>query len=281
MKRLANLKFNLKNRNGQVRSRGARCIRFCAIALVVLALFLPGLLSGGKVAASDFQFYFKDSKTGDSFYINVFTGDYLLFSDAKRSFLTGRGTLIVNDCLMQLRDNGSAKRPDREVNFVYNLCEGTAKAEGQILATGEAFAVNDSQVMDEKPGHIDDQKDVVAEEKGEPRTNVRGEPICIQDDVQTYLVMNFFISYLEDRYAFVDRQKGIYLRGESNTVQNGCKVTLTDLGPDPKHPDRRVVIEYNTCTRKANVFIWIAATGKTYTIYDSDVRNNQDCLIDN
>src|SRR5688572_13301474 len=152
MKTLVNLKMYLKNRNRQPRSRLLRNTRWCAVALITLAILAPCLLGSREVSASDFNLHIKDDETGDSFFINALTGDYLLFKGAKRSFLAGRGELTISDCLIELRDSGaSAKRPDREVYVAYNLCEGTAKAEGQVFETGESFALSDSQTTDNEP----------------------------------------------------------------------------------------------------------------------------------
>lgn len=278
MKTLANLKMNLKNHKAQPRSRLFRSLRRCAVALIALALLLPCLPGSREVSASDFNLHIKDDKTGDSFFINALTGDYLLFKGAKRSFLAGRGKLTISDCLIELRDSGaSAKRPDRDVYVAYNLCEATAKAEGQVFATGESFALRDSQTTDNEPSEIAANDGGAEGEITEPDGNRRFEPVCMQDDVQSYLQMNFENSLEGGLYVFADRQKNIYLKDEGVVVVNGCKMTLTDSGPDPKRPDYRVILEYNRCTFVANAFIWIAATGRTYTLHDSDIRNSNNC----
>jgi hypothetical protein len=280
MKTLVNLKMYLKNRNRQQRSRPLRNTRRCAVALIVLAILAPCLLGSREVSASDFNLHIKDDETGDSFFINALTGDYLLFKGAKRSFLAGRGKLTISDCLIELRDSGaSAKRPDREVYVAYNLCEGTAKAEGQVFATGESFALSDSQTTDNEPGEISARKEGLEGEITEPIGNIRFQPLCMQDDVQSYLQMNFQNSSVSSAYVFADRSKNIFVEGQGAVVVNGCKMTLTDSGPDPKRPAYRIILEYNRCTFVANAIIWIAATGKTYTLNDSDIRNSNSCLL--
>ncbi len=277
---LANLKMNLQNHKAQQRSRLLRSTRRCAVALIALAILAPCLHGSREVSASDFNLHIKDDKTGDSFFINALTGDYLLFKGAKRSFLAGRGKLTISDCLIELRDSGaSAKRPDRDVYVTYNLCEATAKAEGQVFATGESFALSDSQTTDNEPSEGSARVDDAEGEITEPNGNRRFDPECMQDDVQSYLQLNFEIASQRSAYLFADRQKNMFVKGEGAVVVNGCKMTLTDSGPDPKRPDYRVILEYNHCTFVANAIIWVAATGRTYTLHDSDIRNSNNCLF--
>jgi hypothetical protein len=276
MKTLANLKMYLKNRKAQQRSSLSRKTRRCAVALIALMILAPCVPVSREVSASDFNLHIKDDQTGDSFFINALTGDYLLFRSAKRSFLAGRGKLTISDCLIELRDTGArANRPDRDVYVAYNLCEGTAKAEGQVFATGESFALSDRQTTDNEQR----EKSAREGEITEPDRDIRFEPVCMQDDRQSDLQVTVLRIFDTGIYNFADRQKNIALSGDGAVVMNGCKMTLTDSGADPKHPDRQVIIEYNTCTFKASIFIWIAATGKTYRIQDSDIRNSDNCLF--
>jgi hypothetical protein len=278
MKSLATLKMNLKKPKAPPRSRLLRAAQVYAAAIIALLLLSSCLVSGGEAAASDFHLHIKDERTGDSFFINALSGDYMLFRGGNRSYLAGRGKLTVSDCLLELRDSGaSARRPDREVYIAYNLCEGTAKAEAQVFATGESFTLLGSQATGEQ------QSDISAEslqDKGaEPQPNIRFEPECMQDDVQSHLQMNFQDASPGSGYFFADRQKNIFAKGVGAAVVNGCKLTITDSGPDSKRPDYRIIIEYNRCTFVASAFIWFAASGKTYQLYDSDIRNSQNCLF--
>lgn len=186
--------------------------------------------------------------------------------------------MTVSDCLLELRDSGaSAKRPDRDVYIAYNLCEGTAKAEAQVFATGETYSLLGSQTAGEP------QSDILAkglQDKGtEPNATTRFEPECMQDDVQSHLLMNFEDAPQISGYIFADRQKNIFVKGIGRVAVNGCKLTITDSGPDPKRPDYRVIIEYNRCTFAASAFVWIAASGKTYLLNDSDIRNSHNCIF--
>jgi hypothetical protein len=277
MKSLATLKMNLKKRNAPPRSRLLRLTQMYAVTILGL-LLLSSCLFGGEAAASDFHLHIKDHKTGDSFFINALNGDYMLFRGANRSYLAGRGKLTVSDCLLELRDSGaSAKRPDREVYIAYNLCEGTAKAEGQVFATGETFALLGSHTTEQLAGDITakDAQDANAE----PGTNIRFEPKCMQDDVQSHLQVNFEDASPGSGFIFADRQKNVFAKGMGTAVVNGCKLTITGSGPDPKRPDYRIIVEYNRCTFAASAFIWIAASGKTYQLTDSDIRNSNNCLF--
>jgi hypothetical protein len=113
----------------------------------------------------------------------------------------------------------------------------------------------------------------------EPEINIRFDPVCLQDDVQSSLQIAVERSFTNGEYRFVDRQKNISLSGEGDVTFNGCKITLTDYGKDPKRPSRRVIIEYNTCTFEATAYIWIAETGKSYVLHDSDSRNSSNCIF--
>jgi hypothetical protein len=274
MKSLATVKMNLKKPKTPPRSRLLRLAQVYAAAIIALLLLSSCLFSGGEAAASDFHLHIKDDKTGDSFFINALSGDYMLFRGANRSYLAGRGKLTVSDCLLELRDNGaSTKRPDRDVSITYNLCEGTAKAEAKVFATGETFTLLGSQTTGEQ------QSDNPARGAQEPQPNRFFDPECMQDDVQSHLQMNFEDVSQSSGYVFADRQKNIFAKGEGAAVVNGCKLTVTDAGPDPKRPQYRVIIEYNRCTFAASAFVWFAASGKIYQLTDSDIRNSHNCFF--
>jgi hypothetical protein len=272
---------DLKERRPRALSGRLCRIRAGAVALVILVILAPCLLSSREVSASDFHFHIKDDKTGESFFINALTGDYLFFRGAKRNYIAGRGKLMITDCLIELRDSGaSAKRPDREVYVVYNLCEGTAKAQGQVYTTGESFTLIDSHTTDDEQIETNARDNRPADRIVAPDSINRFQPVCLQDDMQSYLQFTLLGSFQERAYRFEDRLKDISVKGIGNVVMSGCKITLTDCGETPKRPDRRVIVEYNTCTFEANIFIWIAETGQTYRIHDRDSRNNVNCTFE-
>jgi 6-phosphogluconolactonase len=98
---------------------------------------------------------------------------------------------------------------------------------------------------------------------------------CIKDD-SNGTILRFNRS--SGAYVFTDCRKGITLSGTGRVVEsfnNGfCKVELSDSGPDRKRPDRNVSVLVNPCSGGANAQVSIFATGKMYTISDSNIFNN-------
>jgi hypothetical protein len=92
---------------------------------------------------------------------------------------------------------------------------------------------------------------------------------CIVDDVAG-TVLKFSSATRE--YVFVDRRKGITLKGVGTITRAFCKVTLTDLGPNPKVPDRNISVTANTCTQVGTASVSFGAT--SYRLNDSNMSGN-------
>jgi hypothetical protein len=95
--------------------------------------------------------------------------------------------------------------------------------------------------------------------------------ICLQDDLTGNLLL--FNSSTGD-YQFSNCRKGLTITGTGVVAANGCKVQLSDTGPDPKRPDRNVSALANTCTRAGSASVQLLAIMKTFNISDSNMSNN-------
>lgn len=73
-------------------------------------------------------------------------------------------------------------------------------------------------------------------------------------------------------YDFLDCRKGTSLSGRGVVKVQGCKVDLSDTGPDTKHPDRNVTASASYCTKTGSATIVYA--GVTHTISDPNLSNN-------
>jgi hypothetical protein len=104
-----------------------------------------------------------------------------------------------------------------------------------------------------------------------PDANLDGIPdnfqICLQ---QGNAVFTFDTS--NGHYFFYDCAKHVLLSGTGVLKPQGCKLTLTDRGPVPAHPDRNIIVEVNTCTFNGNASITVTPSNFTYKITDSDTR---------
>lgn len=99
---------------------------------------------------------------------------------------------------------------------------------------------------------------------------ISASDLCIRDDsVGNILQLNIQTG----AYLFTACGKGITLTGTGQIKVESCKVTLTDKGPNPKSPDRDVMVLINTCTFVANGTIR-TSSGKTFTISDSNISNS-------
>jgi hypothetical protein len=97
--------------------------------------------------------------------------------------------------------------------------------------------------------------------------------LCLQDDSNGNLLQ---LNSTTGDYLFTDCRKGITLSGTGKVTNDpyGCKITLQDVGPIPKRPDRNVLVQANRCTHAARASILIFSTGSSFSITDSDIRNN-------
>ncbi len=241
---------------------GARSL---AITLLALALLLPCLLADRNAAASDFSLHIQDDTTGESAFVNVVTGDYLLVNRAKRRFLAGRGKLTVGDCTIEWQDSGAkAKRPDRNLHIIYDLCERTASVIGEVFASGESFALRDSDTTN------NDTDERVKPVESTPTINTRFEFFCLQDE----RIPHYVLGVNEESFRFQDYGKDEFFQGAVDETPNGCKRKAIHIGGDPKKPNLYVYIEYNLCTYQGSALIWDKARAKTYVINDRDMRDS-------
>lgn len=95
--------------------------------------------------------------------------------------------------------------------------------------------------------------------------------ICLQDDSNGNLLQ---FNSTTGEYQFTDCRKGVTLSGTGKVTNDTCKITLQDMGPTPKRPDRSVLVQANRCTLAARASVQIFATGSSFSITDSDIRNN-------
>ncbi|HEU4389680.1 MAG TPA: DUF11 domain-containing protein, partial [Blastocatellia bacterium] len=93
---------------------------------------------------------------------------------------------------------------------------------------------------------------------------------CIQADAGGLLLQ---MNTKTGDYKFTHCTKGVVLAGRGAVSSSSCKLSLLDLGPDPKRPDRRVLVNLNPCTGRADVSIELAS-GQKYVFTDSNVGDN-------
>ena len=94
---------------------------------------------------------------------------------------------------------------------------------------------------------------------------------CIRDDNNGNILL---LNSNTGAYQFINCGKGVGLAGTGQVTRNGCKIELQASGPDPKRPDRSVTASVNTCTQQGSASIKFLASGMTFGIQDSDIRNN-------
>ncbi|MFL6213090.1 MAG: DUF11 domain-containing protein [Blastocatellia bacterium] len=98
-----------------------------------------------------------------------------------------------------------------------------------------------------------------------------GSDFCVQDEANGNILR---FNLMTGAYQFINCRKGISLTGAGRVQNSGCKVELSDAGPDPKRPDRSVSASVNSCTRQGSATIKILASGLTFVIQDNDLTNN-------
>jgi hypothetical protein len=94
-----------------------------------------------------FDICIADSTSNLIIRFNSVTGDYQFFDCRKDGALTGRGTLTVNGCKIELRDTGTnPKKPDRKVFAAANPCTKQGNAVIQIFAKAKIHTFSDSDI---------------------------------------------------------------------------------------------------------------------------------------
>ena len=94
---------------------------------------------------------------------------------------------------------------------------------------------------------------------------------CIQDNTNGKLLQ---FNSMTGAYRFSDCSKGFILTGQGQIRVNSCKLSLTDSGSDPKHPDKLLMVSVNVCTNVGSVSLQLFAQGITHTLSDSNIRDN-------
>jgi hypothetical protein len=97
---------------------------------------------------------------------------------------------------------------------------------------------------------------------------------CVQDDTTPGRFI--LINTQTGKYEYHDCAKGIVLRGTGSVSPanppSNCKLEIFDSGPDPKVPDRSVLIDVNVCTLVASASVNFGNYGAT--ISDRNYTNN-------
>jgi uncharacterized delta-60 repeat protein len=137
--------------------------------------------------------------------------------------------------------------PDINIAFAAAL-----QTDGRIVAAGRA-------------GNLE------APDFGLARFITTGFDICLQDE-QTHSVLQF--NSATGDYQFQNCAKAITLSGRGTISINGCKITLTDSGANPKKPDRSVQVLVNVCTKTASASVFIFAPSWRSEINDLDIGDN-------
>lgn len=258
--------LNTANRKGRGIMLSDCTPRKYLLALIALVILLPCLLSKTSASASNFDLHLKDQETGDDLFVNFITGDYMFFNAKKQSFIAGKGKVKIGDCAMELKDAGpNRNRPDRQVHVFFNPCDNVVNAACQVFDSGEDYAIKETAWINQN--QISASADL---ETAEPSTNTRFDGFCLEDDSKNYILSSNGVSY-----TFVDRRKGVVLQGEKGLITNGCKTKLIHDGADPKHPDRHIYAEVNTCTREAMATVWLASTRQTYLLNDTNMLDSR------
>jgi hypothetical protein len=73
-------------------------------------------------------------------------------------------------------------------------------------------------------------------------------------------------------YDYFDCRKNQSLSRVGVVTISTCKTTLTDVGPDAKHPDRNVSVTANPCTKAGSASVTYG--GVTATLNDANLSNN-------
>jgi uncharacterized delta-60 repeat protein/uncharacterized repeat protein (TIGR01451 family) len=97
--------------------------------------------------AQAFDICIADSTINLLIRFNSVTGDYQFFDCRKDGVLTGKGTLMVNGCKIELRDSGpNTKKPDRNVFAAANPCTKQGNATIQIFAEAKIHNFSDTDI---------------------------------------------------------------------------------------------------------------------------------------
>jgi uncharacterized delta-60 repeat protein len=95
--------------------------------------------------------------------------------------------------------------------------------------------------------------------------------LCLQDDRNGNLLR---LNSTTGDYQFQNCSKGFRLEGVGKVTINGCKVTLTDSGVNPKSPDRNIQASINLCTKLATATVLMSSPFSRSEIDDQNITNN-------
>jgi uncharacterized delta-60 repeat protein len=96
--------------------------------------------------------------------------------------------------------------------------------------------------------------------------------LCLQDDINGNLLR---LNSATGEYQYQNCSKAVILAGRGVISLSGCKLTLTDSGPDPKRPDRKVQASVNICSKTAAATITTFSQASRSEINDRNIADNR------
>lgn len=95
--------------------------------------------------------------------------------------------------------------------------------------------------------------------------------LCLQEDRNGNLLR---LNTTTGEYQFQNCSKGLRVADIGAVTINGCKVTFTDSGVNPKSPDRNIQASINLCTKAATAgIVWHSPFSRS-EINDQNITNN-------
>jgi uncharacterized repeat protein (TIGR01451 family) len=111
----------------------------------------PNLANNSSTASTlvtgGFAICLQDERNGSILRIIPGTGEYVFIDCRKGITLTGRGTIKMQGCKVDLQDRGpDPKRPDRNVTASINTCTRQGSASVQILSPAQTIIIQDQDI---------------------------------------------------------------------------------------------------------------------------------------
>lgn len=98
-----------------------------------------------------------------------------------------------------------------------------------------------------------------------------GFDICLQDETNGNILR---LNSITGDYQFQNCSKGLRMVGKGAVSVSGCKITLTDVGTNPKKPDRNVQVSVNPCVKTGAATVVISSPASRSEINDLNITNN-------
>jgi uncharacterized delta-60 repeat protein len=95
--------------------------------------------NGESVVNTEFDICLQDDGNGNLLKFSSLTGDYVFSNCRKGITLTGRGTVKIRICKIELKDS----QPDRNLSALSNPCVHNGVASMQVFSQGRAFVIVD------------------------------------------------------------------------------------------------------------------------------------------